>query len=163
MRNLAGVQEADEFIQEELSLAGIERVQGEMRKSEVPSSITGRLGGWEFVRAWYYWIAVADGDGLSLEAAIRLHETPYPISGPRQPATYGLVVRVAGHCGAPHPQEWASPPHIIRDLEKQRAKHYDFVGLYDASAQEPRFIGLYHIDTQIGLNEFARVLRDRVH
>ncbi|KKM41892.1 hypothetical protein LCGC14_1563430 [marine sediment metagenome] len=45
---------------------------------------------------------------------------------------YGEEVRVAGHCGCPSPLEW-----------------------YKGFA-----VGLYHVDTQQGLNALANVLRD---
>ncbi|MBI5398462.1 hypothetical protein HZB03_03275 [Candidatus Woesearchaeota archaeon] len=85
MINLAGVEEADEHIQEELCLAGIELVRGEKSEGEVPYSISGKLCDWTFNRAWYYWMASAqDGNGLPLEVAAQMHERKYPIFGRRQ-------------------------------------------------------------------------------
>lgn len=137
MKNLAGVIKADENIREELSLAGIELVQGERSSGEVPFSITGKLGNWEFARAWYYWMAfVPDGKGLPLEVAAYLHGKKYPLTGELEPdVTYGQVIRVAGHCGCPHPMNWAS-----------------------LSSDGKRYVNSYHVDTQTGLNEFARVI-----
>jgi hypothetical protein len=59
---------------------------------EVPSKWRGFLYGWQFRRAWYYWIA--EGDGIPLEDAEKLHKD------------FGTQVRVEGHCGCPSPLEW---------------------------------------------------------
>lgn len=137
MKNLAGVIKADENIREELSLAGIELVQGERSSGEVPYSITGKLGDWKFARAWYYWRTFApEGKGLPLEVAAYLHGKKYPHTEERETDTiYGQVIRVVGHCGCPHPMNWAS-----------------------LSSDGKRYVYSYHIDTQTGLNEFARFI-----
>ena len=124
MINLAGDKEADVYIQEELISAGIDLVR-EKSKGEVPYSFQGRLGHWNFKRAWYYWNASApDGQGFPLEIASELHEKRYPIVGKSQPETYGKVIRVVGHCGCPHPKEWAFPNRLelqsqLRKLDKE--------------------------------------------
>ena len=46
---------------------------------------------------------------------------------------YGKDVRVAGHCGCPAPREWYNKPWHIG-------------------------VGLYHVDTQEGLNELVKYL-----
>lgn len=57
MKNLAGNQEADKYILEELYLAKINAVKIERQNSEVPYTYIGELKMWKFERAWYYWIA----------------------------------------------------------------------------------------------------------
>ena len=107
MKNLAGETRADLEILKELDEAGIEIVESERSRGEVPHTLTGKLADWGFSRAWYYWIAKASEEkGLPLDVATELHERKYPISGERQPKTYGRVIRVAGHCGCPPPAEW---------------------------------------------------------
>lgn len=133
MKNLAGETKADLHILKELSEAGIEVVEGKRTRSEVPYTLTGKLADWNFSRAWYYWMAHAeDGKGLPLEVATELHERKYPISGEREPETYGQVIRVAGHCGCPPPKEWLNSN-----------------GKIDS----------YHIDSQEGLNALAGSIR----
>jgi hypothetical protein len=99
--NLARAQNpTDEVIAEvtatceaELQAAGIEAQKLSYKfNGEVPAGVVGSLHGWGFRRAWYYW--VADGPGIPLEAAERLHET------------HGQQVRVNGHCGCPSPREY---------------------------------------------------------
>ncbi len=169
MKNLAGVKEADEHIQEELYLARIELVQEEQNKGEVPYSITGKLGDWKFNRAWNYWMAFSsEGKGLLLNVATELHERQYPIIGEKQPKNYGKVIRVTGHCGCPHPREWAFPTReVLRKESKRigqdlmRTCYGDLTKLCNSGeVQGDRFVDSYHIDNQIGLNEFARVLKE---
>lgn len=167
MKNLAGVKEADQIIHEELLLAGIQVVKGERNKGEVPYSLTGRIGNWKFRRAWYYWmVRVDDGcEGLPLEVAAQLHEKAYPVSGENLPKTYGQVVRVAGDCGCPHPKEWAFPSDDVlakelKRLGKEDVNYGDLAKLCNTGViTVPRFVENYHIDSQLGLNEFARVVR----
>lgn len=181
MKNLAGVTEADESIQEELYLAGIYMVNIKPDPCEFPHSIAGEIGNWTLSRAWRYWVAsAADGDGLPLDVATELHERNYPIIGPGQPETYGQVIRVAGHGGCPPPSEWvkhydAQGLELIVDPDgKQESEWKSMIERYSALRQsfdKYRFVSSldetvksvvdsYHIDTQIGLNEFARVVRE---
>lgn len=168
MINLAGVKTADVSIREELTLANIPVKKVELGRTEVPYTIIGKLGNWKFNRAWYYWVASAeDGDGLSLEVAAELHERKYPIIGEKQPEIYGHVVRVTGHCGCPHPREWAFPTREVLEEESKRIgkdwKYINYGNLAkmcnDGLIKGQRFVNSYHIDSQIGLNEFARVIR----
>ena len=97
--------DTDDILRAELKAAGIPTLQedaGEgpeyladmLRRNsgEVKTSVVGVLHGWEFRRAWYYWMC--SGPGIEVAAAERLH------------ATHGKDVRVAGHCGCPSPREW---------------------------------------------------------
>jgi hypothetical protein len=81
MKNLASrdtsanhVAEVDHTIREELCQARIPVIQlpKVQDHSEVPTTVQGKLCGWTFVRAWYYW--VADGPALLFEFADPLHE-----------------------------------------------------------------------------------------
>jgi len=93
--NMAGRQDIDDALSAELEAAGIVVHRSPIAKngrSEVDTEVMGTLHGWLFKRAWRYW--VADGPGIEVAAAERLH------------ATHGREVRVAGHCGCPSPTEW---------------------------------------------------------
>lgn len=185
MINLAGVKEADEFIQEELYLAGIKLVHGEQSKGEVPYTIIGKLGGWNFERAWTYWMASAqEGKGIPLELATELHERKYPIVGENQPETLGKVIRVDGDCTSPHPKEHATQfsdlgfkiiidpdgskeresekyfkqhPEYLKNPEYKFLTNNVFVPNLDGVVTSS-FINSYHIDNQIGLNALAKVI-----
>ncbi len=61
------------------------------RNSEVPTTVLGDLHGWNFERAWYYWIA--KGPGIPLVDATELHKY------------YGKDARVNGDCTRPSPLE----------------------------------------------------------
>jgi len=59
MQNLAGNKECDRQISFELRLSGVEiknAPDGMRNTGEVPYSIWGELGKFEFHRAWYYWV-----------------------------------------------------------------------------------------------------------
>ncbi len=167
MKNLAGVNGADESIQEELYLAGIEIVNGEQVRGEVPYSINGKLKDWKFEREGYYQMASApNGKGLELKIVTKLYEKGYPIIGKNQPKNQGSAIRVAGNCVGIHSRKWAFPNDSILQTElKKLGKEF---GTYSKISklcnqgviQSPRFVDYYHIDNQIGLNEFARALKE---
>lgn len=189
MINLAGARDVDGVIRQELSEADIQIIGEQSSTGEVPYTLTGTLNGWSFRRAWYYWVAHApEGQGLSLEAATELHNKQYPAEaeallnmgrGTSKPQTYGEVVRVVGHCGCPPPEEWAAHydadgREVILDSTGEIKANHDLLvksGAIDPNRDTPRFVetlegvvvksvvGLYHIDSQTGLNEFARVVR----
>ena len=92
MKNLAGVYRCDDDIPGELVYAQIEPVYSIAQiDGEVPTHFTGKLCGWTFRRAWYYW--VANGPPLPFKYATPLHEL------------IGTEVRVAGDCGCPSLEE----------------------------------------------------------
>lgn len=87
------------------------------RDNDVPTGYVSDYCMWGFRRAWYYW--VAKGPGIPADLAEEFHKT------------WGIQVRVNGHCACPSPLE----------------QNHGFA------------IGLYHIDTQEGLNAFAELLK----
>lgn len=108
MINLAGDLGCDIPIKKELDEAGIEYVEYDVFASgrEVPSKVRGIYRGWEFKRAWYFWVATAvHGVVLPMDDAEKLHQA------------HGKEVRVAGHYGCPSPREWYKQPwHVGVDL-----------------------------------------------
>jgi len=181
MKNLAGAEIADEIIKEELGISAIHPVLDLPLIGEVPYSLRGELSNWTFRRAWKYWVAsTADGEGIPLEAAELLHEKPYPILNDRgfagEISIYGHAIRVAGHCGAPAPQKGAThvdadsnilslDPHLVEkekyDSFVERSliapiSNLRFVQTLDEAVTST--VDLYHIDTQEGLNDFARTI-----
>jgi len=182
MINLAGRKGADEHIEEELYLAGINLRRKKVvsidghhwatykdgERSEVPYSIYGVLGGWIFKRAWYYYMASCpDGLGLPYSTAIELHERKYPIKSTKY-SILGQSVRVDGSCACPHPKECrystlegleeelieARKTFPELDLNAKRA----FGGSWLRELGGVKYIRLYHIDTQIGLKELASTI-----
>jgi len=96
MINLAGNKECDGYIRVELTKAFIPIVEVERDPVhyEVPFTLMGKLGDFEFRRLWYYWSVKGP---VTLAAAQEMYANP---NGVRD-------VRVAGHCGCPAPEEWA--------------------------------------------------------
>lgn len=96
-------EDTDSILTQELTLAGIPTIQATDNTSdainrmlrrlsgEVKTCVIGVLHGWEFKRAWYYW--VAKGPGLEYEVAKKLHEE------------YGDQVRVDGMAGGQDPYD----------------------------------------------------------
>jgi hypothetical protein len=177
MINLAGNKDADKHIKEELYLAGIEAIS-ENAKGEVPYTIVGKIGNWKFRRAWYYWVASVerDEDGLPLDIAVKLHETPHPTDNGKK---LGDSIRSGGHCGCPSPAEYGAQPVYNDELDNQlialgyKKVYSDFikkeyipitVGEVSKLCNEgkltvERYVDCYHIDDQIGLSEFAKTLK----
>lgn len=176
MINLAGVTDCDKDIKKELYLAGIEVISCD-EKGEVPYTICGRIGNWKLTRAWYYWIASTEipSDGLPLEDAMKLHNKPNPIDSDK---IMGTSIRSGGHCGCPSPDEYGAQPVYDEALNKKLLalgyeekelggnKYIDInVGEISKLNEEgkldvPFYVDSYHIDNQIGLNEFAKALKD---
>ena len=178
MINLAGNKEADTHIREELYLAGIEQIPAEA-KGEVPYSIEGRLGNWRFRRAWYYWVVRTElrHDGLTVEQALKLHEKPNPVC---YNDILGFVVRAGGHAGGIEPDSYVAQPVYNEELdEKLMALGFEkeYIELLNeehisitvgeiadlcksGKLDIERYVDCYHIDTQVGLNEFVKFVNN---
>jgi hypothetical protein len=164
MKNLAGIKECDVDIRRELEKARIPIVEIEPERTEVPYRLIGRLGGFEFRRAWYYWMV----HGLvPIGVAKELYTDPIGVTD----------IRVAGHCACPPPENpWLK--YIGEDgkeliPEEQRG---EWERCFKAEAAEmmaknnlrfstdreqegQAYVDSYHIDTQEGLRLFADTLR----
>lgn len=176
MINLAGVQEADRTIKEELYLAHIESIPMKS-EGEVPYTIAGRIGHWKLTRAWTYWVARTElcTDGLKLEYALELHDIPNPVNDTQH---MGQVIRAGGHGGGLRPDEYVSQPVYDDELDdklmalgykkeysKILGKEYIPINLGEVAdlcksgkLDVQRYVDCYHIDSQVGLNEFAKYL-----
>lgn len=178
MINLAGNKEADKTILEELYLAGIEAVKVERGNSEVPYSYIGKIGNWKLRRAWYYWIASVEDakDGLPLKEALELHNKKHPTD---ESQNLGNFIRSGGHGGCLSPDEYGAQPIYNEELEEKLkalgCEEKEFQGKKYVSAtvghiselcnegklDVERYVDCYHIDTQIGLLEFAKSIMNK--
>lgn len=170
MKNLAGVDDCDRYIRDELTRARIPIVDGQKSTGEVPYTLTGKLGDIVFRRAWYYW--VADGP-VPLALALELYADPVGKTD----------VRVDGHCGCPPPEHpWvarydSAGKRIALDVgETERAQfrglisgghltqeQFDAHRWVDSDAERDAVsaravVETYHIDTEVGLRLFADVV-----
>lgn len=158
-KNLAGAAYADIVIKKELEDAGIAVVQGDRTRSEVPYTLTGKLGDNSFARAWTYWTV---DSMVPLAAAQEMYADEVGAK----------FVRVAGHCGCPAPEEWAtyygSDSKILAPVSEKPAEGrvldwclgeggYRFVE--DPSAEGEAFVTSYHIDNMQGLKLFVETIR----
>jgi len=180
MKNLAGNKDADKYIKEELYLAGIETINiGGTVNTEVPYSIIGKIGKWTLTRAWYYWVAGVEclEDGLPLEAAIKLYETPHPIE---EDYILGQSIRSGGDAGCSSPADYTSQPVYNNELDDKLIvlgykkvyseilkKEYIPISVgeiaklcNEGKLDVKRYVDCYHIDDQIGLNEFTKTIKN---
>jgi hypothetical protein len=172
MKNIAGAPEpvATEQCAAELMEAGITVLRHKVtpERVEVKSRAYGQLGHISFRRNWYYW--VAEGR-VPLDIATLLYLDPI---GKKD-------VRVEGDAGCPTPDKWArwymhNGVQVLSLKDKEIATSY-LVGTgilkecgqdildHNCFSDDPAstgalpYIETYHIDSQEGLNLFARVLR----
>lgn len=163
MRNLAGSEDSDIWAAAELAAAGIPIEMAEKPYGEPQTRVKGRLGGIEFSRAWYYWIAKGR---VPLDVARRLYADPV---GQKD-------VRVAGHCGCPPPEpRWVryydGDERVVIDPDGSEETEFDkLITLGALTAEDkPRFaksadgltacVESYHIDSAEGLRLFADAVR----
>ena len=131
MKNLAGNKESDKFIEVELKKAGIPIEKIDSPEGECAYTLIGKLKNWTFKRAWYYWMATtAEENAIPMPKALEMHNKKYPDEM------------------FDHDQELGIYGKSIR------------VGGHCGcpSPKEYNVTDCYHIDTQEGLNEFARVI-----
>lgn len=165
--NMAGRGCDNATIEDELLHAGIEVVTGPVRDAEVATNRTGTLGPFTFTRAWYYWCVSGP---MPLDVARKLYADPVGRED----------VRVAGHCGCPPPDEWADffdaeGNMVVSDPDGKLARdHAAFIAAHPqyadgdmmryvpnaADVAVRAIIDTYHIDSQAGLDLFARAIKD---
>lgn len=165
MKNINYIDEDfTETILEELYLADIPAIK-------VYDKYIGQIGKWILERRSTYWSAKVENerDGLTLESALLLHNKKRP---PLNEYRLGGVIRCGGHAGAPSPDVYGAD--VIFDdklreqmisLENKYGKMtFDDVLQYEKKGEIKieRFVNCYHIDTQIGLNEFAKFLKNKI-
>jgi hypothetical protein len=172
MMNLAGNKDCDKYIAEELRRNGIEVIAGPRSGHEVNASLTGRLGEFKFVRAWYYWVVSGP---FPLEIAARMYESD-PV--------WRAEVRASGHCAAPHPREQATHrTETNREIldRKNEAESRKYAGMPEGStlmreigikilaehdfADDPAAaahhstVDSFHVDSEPGLRLIADAIR----
>jgi len=169
MQNLAGVEKCDQYIKDELRRCGIEIVEVEKSKGEVPYSFVGKIENFDFHRAWYYWVV----EGLV---------PGFIASGLYKDKVGKTDIRVGGDCGCPDPKSyygiiWYAPDgrEVISVKEKIKMERFGaksdldwFKRAYAPEMLEKRFVfsdepekvghpfvDTYHIDSELGLRIFA--------
>ena len=160
MRNLAGVEDCDKFIERELIRSRIPIAKMPCRANgEVPYSIYGESEGFKFTRAWSYWVVRGK---VPVSVAKILYADPVGKED----------IRVSGHCGCPPPEPpWAEyydkstgtkliTKKEFSEMEKiDRLKKFlpDYFPVDDLTVGDG-FVELYHIDSEVGLRVFVDTL-----
>lgn len=175
MINLAGNKEAaDKVVKRELLVCGIPRfpLPAEITNQayrEVQTQWFGKLGDFEFKRAWYYWVV---SGRVPIQMARELYVDPCGRTD----------IRVAGHCGCPPPEkpwvEWyragkkaldsknwaefekheSSDSKFLKEIAEGFREKYLLSNDPEAEGFEG-FVTSYHIDTEVGLRVFVDTLR----
>ncbi len=184
MKNLAGVEDADKYILEELYLAGIEAVRIKTATGEVPYSFVGKIGRWKLERRWSYWSVFVEkkDKGLQLDKAEALYGKKHPTD---KDVILGNIIRAGGDCTSPSPKESyvAQPIYNAEFVAECKSigiptRSLKSMGLGEDETEYPdlnvgeiaklcnegkikaeRYVNVYHIDEQIGLKEFASFLK----
>ena len=179
MENLAGVKTADSTVLKELYLAGIVAVE-QKSEGEVPYNHIGRIGQWTFRRLWCYWSASVEHTelGMPLDKALELHNKKHPTENYK----LGCEIRSGGHGGGILPDEYVSQPVYNEELNEKlialgykkecsNALKMEYIPITLGEIAElckqgkldvQRYVETYHIDTQIGLCEFAKFLKENI-
>lgn len=177
VQNLAGVSmdQCSPVILQELLGAGIDVVfaengvtPGEVRSPYV-GLLSGALGDYNFVRAWYYWEA---SGRVPLSVGEEIYSDPIGKES----------VRAGGHAGRVPPRKVAayfaedgkqfakseeeehllvfeaSDDPILRKIASEVRETFRFVE-DPSSAGGEAYVSIYHIDSQEGLNLFVEALR----
>lgn len=160
-------------ILEELYLANILDyvTENTFKNIYTPYKYECKISGWNLSRAEHFWCASFDGIGLPLNDALILHERRNPIND----EILGKIIRAGGSCGSPI---LSAQPIYNDELYSQfellgyRKEYSEFLELehYNISQGKvaelcnegkiyaERYVNLYHIDNQIGLNEFVKYI-----
>lgn len=176
MRNLAGHKQSTEIIKSELERVGIVVRRSDNPIGEPKSMVYGKLNGFTFERAWYYYVV----EGLvPLDIANELYRTKVGKSD----------IRVAGHCACPPPGEWSKPVNLKTGRQIiDRGVHGCFLAWHEPGeifnkdnepVEEaiqrsldrmnwefgeiknfPQFINSYHIDSELGLYLFVQAIKN---
>ena len=173
MKNLAGKHDCDETILEELYLAGLKPIKIEKSDTEVPYRYIAKFGNWTFRGAWYYWVARVEKDelGLPLDVALELYNKKQPFKD----VNLGEIIRAGGDAGCESPDGYVSQPIYNEEFneklialgykkEYSEALKMSYIPINygqiaklcnEGKLDVKRYVDTYHIDDQIGLNEFV--------
>lgn len=142
----------DKQVYEELKIANIPGLElPSYLNTEVKTGYIGILNGFVFYRAWKYWICKGD---MPLKEAKYIYEN-----------YKDLDIRAGGHCGNVEPESVSYNPIYQNQLNDLFKKYSVKEGIelskniIDDKTQ-PRFVDMYHIDTQLGLCKLAQIIRE---
>ena len=166
MKNLAGDPKCDEDIRRELTRARVPIVPIEKR-GEVPATLGGQLGAFNFRRAWYYWVVSGH---VPLDVAREIYEDPVGRTD----------VRSGGDCACRPPETWATyydADGLILESDPDGKEEFTYRSLIERGhltaeglsrihfVPDKRIgyaravVDCYHIDSEVGLRLFVDTLR----
>lgn len=144
-------EEIDCKVKEELQIANISVFTlPYYMNTEVKTKYIGILNGFVFYRAWSYWICHGD---MPLDTANEIYKKYKELN-----------IRAGGHCGNEPPITQSYNPIYKKEMEEYSKKVgiEEFIRTYKDvihdDETQPRFVGTYHIDTQLGLCKLAETI-----
>lgn len=138
--------DADKKVKEELTAAGIP-VLSLMNSAdgEVKTYYIGLLNGFIFQRAWKYWVVKGN---MPLDVAEYIYYNHKE-----------LEIRAAGDAGNPNPRDFAVDPIYKKYCREQYKNGKNPDKTKKEYQYNPRYIQMYHIDTEEGLKVFADTVK----
>jgi hypothetical protein len=146
--------EVDEKVKQELQIANIPAFRlPDYMNTEVKTKYIGILNGFIFYRAWTYWVCKGD---MPLNIAEEIYEKYKKLN-----------IRAGGHIDNMPPGTQSYNPIYEKELRQYQKTvglqeylktHNDIV---NDDKTQPRFIDIYHIDTQLGLCKLADTIRSK--
>lgn len=143
---------ADDEVKNELQIANIPIFKlPSYMNTEVKTRYIGLLNGFVFYRAWTYWVCCGD---------MPLNESQYIYDNYKK-----MKIRAGGHCGNVEPESQSYNPVYEKELSDLIAKYSVPECIEKAKnivddETLPRFVNMYHIDTQLGLCKLAQIIRE---
>ena len=155
MNNLARREfnpEINEEVKEELQIANIPVMKLPCYiNTEVKTMYIGILNGFVFYRAWTYWICRGK---MPLEIAKEIYQKYQKLN-----------IRAGGHAGNVEPESQSMNPVYekeITDLLKNTNNTREYLEKAEKIVDDktlPRYVDMYHIDTQLGLCKLAETIK----
>lgn len=145
----------DDAIKKELVNAGIPVLTLPVYTcGEVKTKHIGLLNGFVFVRSWRYWACMGDMPFGAAKEIFRQFED--------------LGIRAEGHAGNIAPQGYCpegikQAQDIIEKMQSQKASTTEIVAALEkveVAPGTPRYVAVYHIDTEEGLAALAKYIQD---
>ena len=145
--------EINKKVKEELEIANIPYIRlPRYMDTEVKTDYIGLLNGFKFYRAWTYWVCIGD---MPLDDANYIYEN-----------YRDLDIRAGGHCGNVEPETQSYNP--VYDAELSKLLKSVGIKEYMEKSKEivddkslPRFVRVYHVDTELGLCKLAKTIIER--
>lgn len=145
----------DDAIKQELVRAGIPVLTLPFYTcGEVKTKHVGLINGFRFIRGWRYWACYGDMPlGVAKEIFRQFGE---------------MGIRAEGHASNPEPvgycpEQDRKSKQVMEEMQERNASTAEMIAeleKVEVAPGTPRFVAMYHIDTEEGLAAFAKYIQD---